>query len=411
MGIYRFGAFTLNTQTYELCHNGNAIQIEPQVFSVLAYLIENRDRVVSKDELVSIVWKGRIVSDTTVSSRISAARHAIHDTGGGQSIIKTIPRRGFRFVASDVVIDHDERRPPGASAYTHDHASDVPIKEQSPRQSDRQRVQFCISKDGTKIAFATIGHGIPFVKTGHWLTHLEFDWTSAIWQPILNELSRQLAVTRYDQRGNGLSDWSVVDFSLTKLVDDLEAVVDAVGLETFALYSLGAPIAVAYAVRYPHRVSHLILHGGYVRGRLIRDTAEEREQGEAMYTLIRHGWGKAGSPFVKALTTMYIPGGTRDQIESLVQLQRQSTTPESAARLRAAIDQFDFTDLLKEVTVPTLVIHARNDGVQPLEEGRKLASGIKDSQFVMLDSTNHIPIQNESAWDQFFRCVMDFVRS
>jgi DNA-binding winged helix-turn-helix (wHTH) protein/pimeloyl-ACP methyl ester carboxylesterase len=414
MGIYRFGAFTLNTQTYELCRNGEAILIEPQVFSVLAHLIENRDRVVSKDELIRIVWNGRVVSDATVSSRISAARRALHDAGCGQSVIKTIPRRGFRFMVSDVVIDCDERRnirPHEAGAYPHDHASVALIEKRFHRQSDRQRIQFCASKDGTKLAFATIGDGLPFVKTGHWLTHLEFDWTSTIWRPVLNELSRQLAVTRYDQRGNGLSDWPVVDFSLTKLVDDLEAVVDAAGLETFALYSLGAPIAVAYAVRHPRRVSRLILHGGYVQGRLVRDAAEEREQGQAMFALIRHGWGKAGSPFVKALTTMYIPGGTKEQIESLAQLQRQSTTPESAAHLRAAIDQFDFTGLLKELAVPTLVIHARNDGVQPLEEGRKLASGIKDSQFVMLDSANHIPIQNEPAWDQFFRCVTEFVRS
>jgi DNA-binding winged helix-turn-helix (wHTH) protein/pimeloyl-ACP methyl ester carboxylesterase len=413
MVTYRFGAFTLNTQTYELYRNGKVIRIEPQVFSVLAHLIENRDRVVSKDELISIVWKGRVVSDATVSSRINAARLALHDNGGVQSIIKTIPRRGFRFVASDVAIDHDERglRLSGASAYPHDHVSDLPIKERSPRQPDRQRVQFCVSKDGTKVAFATIGDGIPLVKTGHWLTHLEFDWTSEIWRPILNELSRQFAVTRYDQRGNGLSDWSVMDFSLTKLVDDLEAVVDAAGLEKFALYSLGAPIAVAYAVRHPRRVSHLILHGSYVRGRLVRDAAEEREQAEAMLTLIRHGWGRTGSPFVKALTTIYIPGGTTEQIESLVQLQRHSTTAENATRLRAAIDQFDFADLLKQVMVPTLVIHARNDGVQPLEEGRKLASGIKDSQFVMLDSASHIPIPNEPAWDQLFRYVIGFVRS
>ena len=185
--------------------------------------------------------------------------------------------------------------------------------------------------------------------------------------------------------------------------------VDAASLETFALYSLGAPIAAAYAVRHPKRVSHLILHGSYVRGRQCRESPEEKAQGKALLTLIRHGWGKAGSPFVKALTSMYIPGGTTEQINSLVQLQRQSTTPESAARLRAAIDHVDVTALLEKVTVPTLVIHARDDGVQPLEEGRKLSAGIRHSQFLMLDSANHVPLQNESAWNTFFRGLANFV--
>ena len=113
--------------------------------------------------------------------------------------------------------------------------------------------------------------------------------------------------------------------------------------------------------------------------------------------------------FVKALTSMYIPGGTTEQIDSLVQLQRQSTTPENAARLRAAVDEFDVSDILGKISVPTLVIHARNDGVQPLEEGRKVSAGIPRSQFLMLDSANHVPLPNEPAWDALFRGLRNFV--
>jgi len=378
------------------------------------YLIENRDRVVSKDELFNAVWKGRIVSDATLSSRIRAARLAVHDTADIKSIIRTVPRRGFRFVAKIATIDDGDEssiRQSGADGYAQKETAVVETFEHSPDPVDRQRVQFCVSKDGTKLAFATTGGGFPLVKTGHWLTHLELDWRSSVWQPFLDELGKRFRVTRYDQRGSGLSDWSVTDFSLARLVDDLEAVIDSAGLKKFALYSIGAPISIAYAVRHPERVSRLILHGGYVRGRLVRDAAEEREQGEALQTLIRHGWGKAESAFTKALTSMYIPGGTTEQINSLVQLQRQSTTPENAARLRAATDQFDVTDLLAKVSVPTLVIHARNDGVQPLEEGRKLSAGIRGSRFLMLDSANHIPLQGESAWDVLFRGVATFVNN
>ncbi len=414
MGFYRFGAFTLDTQTYELRRDGNVIPVEPQVFGVLAHLIENRDRVVSKDELFNAVWKGRIVSDATLSSRIRAARLAVHDTADIKSIIRTVPRRGFRFVAKVATIDDGNEsniRQSGADVYAQKETAVVETVEHLPDSADRQRAQFCVSKDGTKLAFATTGDGFPLVKTGHWLTHLELDWRSSVWQPFLDELGKRFQVTRYDQRGSGLSDWSVTDFSLARLVDDLEAVIESAGLKKFALYSLGAPISIAYAVRHPERVSRLILHGGYVQGRLVRDAAEEREQGEALQTLIRHGWGKAESAFTKALTSMYIPGGTTEQINSLVQLQRQSTTPENAARLRAAIDQFDVTDLLANVSVPTLVIHARNDGVQSLEEGRKLSAGIRWSQFLMLDSANHIPLQSESAWDVLFRGVATFVNN
>jgi DNA-binding winged helix-turn-helix (wHTH) protein/pimeloyl-ACP methyl ester carboxylesterase len=410
MPAYQFGPFILDTRTYELRRDGNLVAIEPQVFGLLKYLIEHRDRVVSKDELIESVWGGRIVSDATVSSRVSAARVAVHDTGEQQAIIRTLPRRGFRFVADivELVASATSGQPVAAVAGARTVAAGT---EPPADPTDRQRIQFCVSKDGTTIAFATTGAGYPLVRAGHWLTHLEFDWQSPVWRPYLDELGRHFRVTRYDQRGNGLSDWSVADFSLDRFVEDLEAVVAAAGLKRFALLgsSQGAPISVAYAVRHPDRVSHLILHGGYAQGRLVRGSIEEREQGEALLTLIRHGWGKPGSPFLKAFTSMYIPGGTTEQIDSLVELQRQTTTPENAARLRAAVDRFDVTGLLDKVAVPTLVVHARNDGVQPLEEGRRLSAGIRDSEFLMLDSSNHALLRTDAAWDVFFERLRNFV--
>jgi pimeloyl-ACP methyl ester carboxylesterase len=231
-----------------------------------------------------------------------------------------------------------------------------------------------------------------------------------VWRPLLDELGRTFTVTRYDQRGNGLSDWSVDDFSLEHFTDDLEAVVDTAGLDDFVLYgtSQGAPIAIAYAVRHPHRVSHLVLQGGYSLGRLLRDTAE-REQGEALLTLIRHGWGKEGSPFIKAFTANYIPGGNEEQTESLVELQKRTTSPENAVKIRAAVDSFDVTGLLEQVAVPTLVIHARNDGVHPLDQGRKLAAEIPGAEFVLLESLNHVILAQEPAWNDLFEAIRGFV--
>lgn len=96
--IYRFGSFALDTELLELRSTQGPVTVEPQVFTVLAYLIENRSHVISKQELIDAVWQGRMVSDATLNSRINAVRRALGDTGESQSFIRTIPRRGVRFV-------------------------------------------------------------------------------------------------------------------------------------------------------------------------------------------------------------------------------------------------------------------------------------------------------------------------
>ena len=194
-------------------------------------------------------------------------------------------------------------------------------------------------------------------------------------------------------------------------MQDLEAVVDAAGLRRFALYgtSQGAAIAIAYAACHPDRVSHLVLHGGYPRGRLLRASDAEREQGSAILTLIRHGWGKQGSPFIRAFATMFIPGGTPEQLNSLAELQLRTTSPENAARIRAAIDTFDVRDTLPKIRVPTLVFHAREDGIQPLDQGRELAEGIPGAEFVLLESPNHVLLPQEPAWLDFFSRLETFL--
>ncbi len=398
---YRFGNCEIDVARHHLLVGKAPISIEPQVFDLLRHLAENAGRLVTHDELIDVIWQGRIVSDSAISARISAARAAIGDNGKEQACIQTVPRRGFRFVA-EVRREPDENVTSGLSE---------PSKTLDTPSASQQRIRFCESRDGTRIAFATTGEGYPLVRAGHWLTHLQHDWNSLVARPFLDRLGTNFAVTRYDQRGNGLSDWDVNDFSLDSFVDDLAAVVDAAGIERFALYgtSQGAPISIAYAVRHPERVSHLILHGGYARGRLVRGSEEEREQGEALLTLIRHGWGKPGSAFLTAFSSLYIPGGTKEQIESLVDLQRQTTTAENAANLRAAVDRFDVSDLLAEVEVPTLVIHARDEGVQPLDQGRKLAAGITDAEFVMLDSINHVILEQEPALEILYGEIRSFV--
>ncbi|WDR01965.1 alpha/beta fold hydrolase [Devosia algicola] len=381
---YRFGSFELVEETRELLELGQPRTVEPQVFDLLCQLLQSRDRVVTQDELIATVWNRNIVSDAAISARISAARAAINDNGKSQQWIRTMPRRGFRFVGA---VEQSDNTHPAAMV------SNQPVSQQ-------QRVAFCRSSDGARIAYATSGQGYPLVKAGHWLTHLEHDWRSPIWRPFLDAMNKKFRVLRYDQRGNGLSDWDIATFSLDAFVDDLEAVVDAAGLDRFALYgtSQGAPIALAYACRHPARVSHLVLHGGFEKGRLIRLAESERAQGEAILTLMRHGWGKPDSAFINAFAAMFIPDGNREQVESLVDLQRQTTSPENAVAIRSAVDRFDVSNTLDKVIAPTLVIHARHDAVQPLDEGRQLAARIAGAEFLMLESRNHVVLEQEKAW-------------
>lgn len=406
---YSFSTFELDTERHEFHADGELLALEPQVFDVLRHLIENHDRMVSRDDLIEAVWDGRIVSDATISARINAVRRALGDSGKTQDFIKTIPRRGFRFVAQ-VTIDgaeapHGEAGPSAANTY-----GDVAEVAVGASPEAAQKIRFCRSADGARIAYATTGTGPPMVRVGHWMSHLELDWHNPLRRRMLAELGRTFALTRYDQRSQGLSDWSVDSLTLDSFVNDLEAVVDAAGLDTFALYGLsqGAPVGVAFAARHPDRVSALILHGGFVRGRMRREAESESEQGEAMVTLMRHGWGKEGSPFINAFTSMYMPDATHEQIQSAVELQRRTASPENAVKLRIAVDNFDVSELLDKIACPTLVIHARNDGVQPLDQGRELAAGIANSEFVMLESQNHVILPEEPAWPDLLEAIKSF---
>jgi pimeloyl-ACP methyl ester carboxylesterase len=146
-----------------------------------------------------------------------------------------------------------------------------------------------------------------------------------------------------------------------------------------------------------------------VQGRLVRERGADREQGEALITLLRHGWGRPGSAFLKAFASLFIPGGTSEQIDYLATLQRETTTADNALALRSAFDRIDVSHLLGRISVPTLVIHADADGVHPIEQGRRLAAGIPGARFLALDSLNHVVLAHEPAWHTFFEGLDRFV--
>ncbi|MGZ8846197.1 MAG: alpha/beta fold hydrolase [Pyrinomonadaceae bacterium] len=274
-----------------------------------------------------------------------------------------------------------------------------------------QQIHFCTTHDSVRIAYATVGTGPPLLKAANWLSHLEFDWQSPIWRHLLREFSRDHTFIRYDERGNGLSDWNVADLSFNAWVEDLESVVEAAKLERFPLLGIsqGGAVAIAYAVRHPEKVSHLILYGAYARGWITRDSPEEIEQREAQLTLVRLGWGKDNPAFRQLWTSLYAPDATPEQAQSFNDLQRISTSPENAVKLLTEMGNIDVVDLLPQVKVPTLVLHCRDEAGVPFEEGRKLAGTIPGARFVPLEGRNHLLLEGAPSWGNFVKEIRRFL--
>ena len=390
--VYAFGDCELDTRLHELRRGGEVCHIEPQVFGVLAYLLAHRDRLVTKDELLQGVWGHRFVAPTTLNSRIKFARQAVGDSGSSQRVIKTVHGRGFRFIAQV------EERAPAAGAV------DARME---------QSIRFCTAPDGVRIAYATSGTGPPLIKPANWLTHLEYDWESPVWRHWLRELSREQTLIRYDERGNGLSDRDAEDLSFEAWVSDLEALVDELGLDRFPIFAIsqGCAVAIAYAVRHPERVSRMVLYGGFLQGRIKRArTAAERQEMEMISSALPLGWGRDNPAYRQFFASMFIPEGTPEQQQWFSELQRVSTSPETAVRLLETAGNIDVIDLAPLVRTPTLVLHAVGDAVVPFDQGRKLAALIPGAEFVPLDGRNHVILEDEPAWPRFVQEVRSFLR-
>jgi pimeloyl-ACP methyl ester carboxylesterase/DNA-binding CsgD family transcriptional regulator len=277
----------------------------------------------------------------------------------------------------------------------------------------RQHVRYVTTPDGARLAWAESGAGPVVVKAANWLTHLEYEWESPVWQHWIRFFSAHHRFVRYDERGCGMSEWQPGTLTVEQWAADLGAVIDAArpaAPVTLLGISQGAATCIHYAIRHPERVARLILYGGYARGGLQRGSPETRLAYRAMGDLARAAWGSDNPTFRQVFTSRFIPGGTPEQLQWFNDLCRKTTTGEVFARLLDARGVVDITALLAEVRTPTLVLHARDDEVIPVGEGRLLASGIPGAEFVELDSRNHILLEHEPAWPRFCEAVLAFVQ-
>lgn len=274
----------------------------------------------------------------------------------------------------------------------------------------RQRIHVARTSDDIRLAWARVGSGPKLVKAANWLSHLQYDWQSPIWRHWMEFFAGHFTFIRYDERGCGMSDWDVDDVSADNWLVDLECVIDAAAIDEPMILlgvSQGSVTVIEYAVRHPERVSGIILYGGYAQGWENRGDEAERHY-HAVLEMMRLGWDKDNPVFRQAFTQRFVPEATHEQIDWFNELCFKTVAPDMAVHLLEARARIDISELLAQVQVPTLVIHARRDEVVPFSEGRRLASEIPGADFVELDSCNHILLSHEPAWQEFQQAVLEF---
>ena len=287
----------------------------------------------------------------------------------------------------------------------------LPREEMPPIPA--QKIQYCRSPDGVRLAFADIGSGPLLVKTANWLNHLEYDWNNALFGHLFRRMAQRHRLIRYDARGNGMSDWEVPEVSLDAWVEDLRTVVDAAGVARFSLFgvSQGCAVAITFAARYPERVERLVLFGGFAVGWKKVEDQKFKDNARAMMTLIESGWGAETPAFRQLFTSQFYPDATKEQADDFNRLQRETTTARCAARFYDAIGDFDVRPLLSQIRMPALVMHMRGDVAVPIAAGRAMAKGIPGARFVALEGRNHIPLAQDPAADRMLEEIALFLAS
>ena len=276
---------------------------------------------------------------------------------------------------------------------------------------DRQVIRYRTTTDGVRLAWAEAGSGPWLVKASNWLSHLEFEWESPIFRHWIRFFADHFHFVRYDERGCGMTDWDARNLGLERWTADLEEVIEAANIdEPFTLMGLsqGGATCLSYAARHPERVSRLILYGSYARGMWRRGNPEAEREDRAIIDLIRTGWLKDNPAFRQVFTSRFVPEGSEEQIRWFNELTRKTTSPDVVAPILETRGITDVVDLLAEIRVPTLVLHARNYQICPLAEGQLIAAKMPNAEFIELDSSNHVLLEHEPAWQRFCDAVLEF---
>jgi len=398
-------SFTINESEQQvITPNGVSLKLRPQSLDVFRVLLKHSNQIVSKDTIMDEVWQNTHVTDDSLIQCIAEIRRQLGEEH--RNLLVTFPKKGYRLTNN---IAQKAQVPKEAeTSELKDTKSDSTAHDEL---NNSQKIRFCTTRDGVKIAYSTLGKGSPVVFVANWLTHLNYDLKFPARRKLVEMLMPNFTVVRYDARGNGLSQLNVEDLSLEASILDLETIVDQLGLDNISLIgqSQGAAIAAAYAARNKDRVNKLVVYGGYARGRRKRGSAGQISESEAFETMIREGWGREISAYVQMFGTFFMPDGNQDQLAGFINFQRVATPPENAARIQRAIDEFDISDELENISAPTLILHVRDDARVSFEEGKQLASAIPNAQFVPLEGRNHALLAGEPALEQYILEIKKFL--
>ena len=392
--VYEFGPFRLEVGEHRLVREGQSIPLTGKAFDTLCVLVERHGKLVSKQDLMSAVWPETTVEENNLDRNISTLRKALGEQANGQSFIETVPRVGYRFVAPVTESDSKESL----------------AEESGQEPPSRQEVRFCMTPDKVRLAYARVGCGFPLVRVANCFNHLGFEWESPIWRHWVRDLAKGHSILRYDGRVNGLSDWDVADISFESWVRDLETVVDAAGLNKFALFghSQGGAIAIAYALRHPERVQALILISSAAPTVRKPITLPPKPVIQFVFS----------SDFLMWLITTHlqsvmrpavgVPNGYQlsDSEQAIVSNVIRSVLP---IRPRTAGFMFDMfisnTDMdrhpeeysVEKIQVPTLIIHALDDPLAKYENAAALAARIPNVELFSVRSGGHLLLRSEAA--------------
>ncbi|MBW8843691.1 MAG: alpha/beta fold hydrolase [Burkholderiales bacterium] len=280
----------------------------------------------------------------------------------------------------------------------------------------RSEIRFVTSFDGVQIATARYGSGPLVLKAATWLTHIDPVAPGTTQQALIDEFSAAHTYVEYDTRGCGLSQRRVDDLSFESWVRDLEAVADTYGgHEPFTLlgFTCGAGVAVEYAARHPERVRNLILFGGFATSYYSTSHPDPavRREGDLMRELAAVGWGNSSPAFRQVFVSRFLPDASPQQWAAFDKLQRETCSPDVAARYLQSLYGINVKDAARRVRCPALLLHPKDDQMVPFEQGRRLASLIPGARFAPLDGRNHIPLPTEPAFAGFLREARDFLGS
>lgn len=398
---YRFGDCVLDDAGHALTRDGRPVQVEPMVFDLLRLLLRHPGELVSRDRMIDEVWKGRIVSDSAITACVASARRAVGDDGKAQTVIRTVARRGLQMVAE---VETDALS--GAAAPVTVDASAPPDAHLAP-----PRLRFAKNAAGRALAYAITGEGPHVLHIGPAMaTDVEAEWHCPPQRALIDALSSRTALLRYDQLGSGRSDRSVASFDFEDHADDLRAVADAAGWNRFALFSEsgGVHTALRFAARHPDRVSRLAIIGGYVNGRSRRLKDGPRD---AIRAMVEEGWRTDAGGFLTAFLLAYMPEGPLDAVRDVAKLMKSALPPENVLGIRDAINEVSNADILPAIQCPTLILHARDDGVHPLSEAQALTAGIARAELLVLETANHIPFPGNAAYPVFVAALQNFLAS